>query len=417
MISYTEAIKILRRQKKLPSVTRSINDALGYTAAQNMTSTVSVPSFSNSAMDGFAVQSNILANISRESPLTLPVNGSTVAGDMPTTGTGGAWEIMTGAPLPTGYDAVVKIEDVHIENQEAQGRPTEITLTQTAHIKSNIRYAGEDFERGDVIIREGETVTSFHIMALRAIGQKEIKVIAKPKVAVLSTGKELVDDPDLPLAPGQIRNANSPYLLAALEELSVPTHYCGIISDNTEVFAQEIQKALPHNDIIISTGAVSMGKHDFIPNSLIELGAEIMFHKVAIRPGKPVLFAKFPNGTHYFGLPGNPSSTAVGFRFFVTPLLQHLQGLKKEHPMVVPLMEESSKKEGFRFFRKAHLSLSTEKKFQLKILQGQESFKISPLLESNCWAVLAENQNDFTVGEEVDIYPLIPNKWNFGIGN
>ena len=414
MISYGEALEILLQQQKFSPITRSIKDAYGYTAAQNVISTVSVPSFSNSAMDGFAVHSAALANISDKAPLTLSVTGSTVAGDMPTSGAGGAWEIMTGAPIPSGYDTVIKVEDVHVANKNTDGRPTKIVLTQAAQINSNIRNAGEDITTGDLIIKNGTVITPFHVMALGAIGQKKIMVAPKPRVAVLSTGKELVDDADIPLLPGQIRNSNAPYLLAALEEFSVPTHYCGAISDNPQTFAKAIQKTLPENDIIISTGAVSMSKHDFIPNSLVELGAEILFHKVAIRPGKPILYAKFPDGTHYFGLPGNPASTAVGFRFFVVPFLQHLQGMEKEQYMMVPLLEPSSKKGGLRFFRKAQILLTAEKKIQLKILQGQESFKISSLLQSNCWAILTENQNDLGIGEEVKVYPLMPNRWNFG---
>ncbi|MCB2081284.1 MAG: hypothetical protein KDD76_01530, partial [Rickettsiales bacterium] len=154
--------------------------------------------------------------------------------------------------------------------------------------------------------------------------------------------------------------------------------------------------------------------HDFIPDSLQKLGAEILFHKVAIRPGKPILYARFPSGTHYFGLPGNPISAAVGLRFFIVPLLRELQGVLPEVPLTARLLTSSPKKKGFRFFRKAHISVVTGGKLHLHILDGQESFKIRPMLKANGWAVFTEDQTGTELGEAVAIYPLLPGQWELG---
>ncbi len=412
MISYENAIKFLSKQAPLPSKEIPANQACGFIAAQDVTSDVHVPPFANSAMDGFAVRSLDLGNASNDNPVTLNVMGSTVAGDIPSGGKNGAWEIMTGAAVPDGYDSVVRIEDVAINSKNEGGLAREIILTKPAPIKDNIRDAGEDFVPGTPIINRGEMITPFHIMSLAAVGQKNVMVAPKPNVVVFSTGKEIIDDADASLLPGQIYNSNGPYLMAALGELPVSANYGGLIPDTPEIFKKEIKQALTNNDIIISTGAVSAGRHDFIPEALRELGAEIIFHKVAIRPGKPILYARFPDGTHYFGLPGNPVSAAVGLRFFVIPLLNLLQGAPVETPINTRLLMPSPKKGNLRFFRKAYVSVATGGKLQLDILKGQESFKIHPLVKANCWVVFKEEQSGNEVGEPIDIYPLTPGKWN-----
>ncbi len=404
MISYDQAQNIIQQAGPLETVTLPAQEACGYVLAEQIASTVLVPPFANSAMDGFAVRAQDIADATKDSLITLPIVGSTVAGDQPSSGTHGAWEIMTGAPVPSGYDAVVKIEDVVVEQNN-------VRFSASVETGNNIRKAGEDFIDGDEVAKSGTLLTPYHIMALATVGCKMASVYRKPNMTVFSTGKELVEDEDVPLQPGQIRNSNGPYLMSTLREMGLTPNYGGMIADEPKQFEIRLEAALPQADIIISTGAVSAGKHDFIPDSLRKLGADILFHKVAIRPGKPILYARFPNGTHYFGLPGNPISAAVGLRFFVTPLLRQLQGLLPEIPVATNLLMPSPKKKGLRFFRKAHISIDTGGKLQLRILDGQESFKISPMLKANAWAVLTEDQDGVNVGEAVLVYPLISSKW------
>ena len=326
MISYFEAIKILLEEKPLASQTLPLNKVLGMVSAASITSEETVPPFNNSAMDGFAVRACDVAN----APVKLNVEGSTAAGDRPDEGQNGAWEIMTGAPVPNAYDTVVRIEDIYVLSSNDAGHPKEILVNVAAKIKQNIRDAGEDFSIGDAALSAGDSINSEHIMALATLGIEEIEVHSKPSVAIISTGKELVDDPSKKLQPGQIRNSNAPYLLATLASAGIDADYAGTIHDEVDVFEEKIKHLLESDtNIIISTGAVSMGRYDFIPDSLRKLGAEILFHKVAIRPGKPILFAKFTNGTFYFGLPGNPVSAAVGLRFSCSHSLENCKGLRR----------------------------------------------------------------------------------------
>lgn len=415
MLSYKEALEIILTDEQLPDPkTVSLEDALGQIAAEKIVGTENIPPFHNSAMDGYAVKSETVRDATGESPVILNVDGSTMAGDSPSVGGNGAWEIMTGAPVPDAYDAVIRIEDTTILETNDLDRPAKISLSVDGFPGKNIRRAGTDFCPGDILIEKGTEITPHHIMALAALGQDQIAVTIPPKAAVISTGKELVDDLNQPLRPGQIRNSNAPYLLQSLKSFGITATNEGTIFDEPEKFEQKIRQLLSRDiQIILSTGAVSMGRLDFVPDGLRAMGAEILFHKTAIRPGKPILFARFPGGTYYFGLPGNPVATAVGLRFFAYPLIRKLRGLEQEIPLDAILQNDFSKESLFRFFQKAHYQYNADGRLMVKILPGQESFKIKPMLEQNCWAVVPEYGLSMKAGSMIKVYPLYP---GFGAG-
>jgi len=426
MISYDEALKsIYNNSVQLDSQLVKVIDSLGFVCDEDLASPENVPSFNNSAMDGFAVKSDVVREASEHNPVVLYVEGSTAAGDALNKGsTGiGAWEIMTGGPVPEAYDSVIKIEDIEILEQDNNDRPQKISIKTSSYIKQNIRNSGEDFKIGDVVIKAGEIIYPQHIMALSSLGISDIKVKKKPNISVISTGLELVDDLSVPLKSGQIRNSNAPYILSELSAMNIEANYAGTIHDDVEKFEETISELLEgESNIIISTGAVSMGRYDFIPDSLRKLGAEILFHKVAIRPGKPVLFAKFNIGKdsnikYYFGLPGNPVSAAVGLRFFTYPLIRNLLNLPEEIAFNATISSRETKKQGFRFFRKAYLHSDSNGSLIVDILNGQESFKISPLLKANCWAMMPDNKTKIDEGELLQIYPLNPVNINIGVDN
>ncbi|MBL4767474.1 MAG: molybdopterin molybdotransferase MoeA [Rhodobacteraceae bacterium] len=414
MLSYQDALKvILAVAEPLDPQTVPLDQVLGHCAAKKITATEQVPPFDNSAMDGYAVNSTTLTGATKETPVTLKVVGSTMAGDFPEpsdeNAPSGAWEIMTGAPVPPGYDAVIRIEDTTILASNDQDRPTEISLIVEGFPGKNIRRAGTDFTPGDVLIDKAVRITPGHIMALAALGQDHISVTTPPKAAVISTGKELVDDGGQALRPGQIRNSNAPYLMNSLKTYGIAATNAGTIYDDPADFEQKIRRLLDQDvQIILSSGAVSMGRHDFVPDGLRAMGAEILFHKSAIRPGKPILFARFPNGTTYFGLPGNPIAAAVGLRFFAYPLIRKLCGLDPEQPTRAILKTDFSKDSPFRFFQKAVCHHDPSGQLVVEILPGQESFKIKPMLAQNCWAVVGEGDLSLTAGQPIDIYPLSP---------
>lgn len=413
MITYEEARHIILRQATPPPpVIMPLQETVNHVCAGDIASSKMVPPFANSAMDGFAVRAAMLAGASKKNPVTMPVSGSTAAGDTPGNAIHAAWEIMTGAPLPAGADAVVRVEDADIREYAKNGRPTIVSFSQPVYAGENMRKAGEDFRPGDHVVRSGTMLEPHHIMALAALGIGKVQAYPQPRIAVIATGKELVDDVDALLTPGKIRNSNAPYLLSALTFMGGKAGNAQTIPDEPEVFERGLQAIIKQKiEVVISTGAVSAGRYDFVPESLEKLGAEILFHKVAIRPGKPLLYALLPNGTHYFGLPGNPVSAAVGLRFFVCPLLWTLQGLREEMPISASVADNIRKKPGLRFFQKAHVYLDNAGQWKADILTGQESFKIHPLLKANAWAVLPEDMTECASGTNIAVYPLYPGIW------
>ncbi|KAF0116229.1 MAG: molybdenum cofactor synthesis domain protein [Hyphomonadaceae bacterium] len=214
-------------------------------------------------------------------------------------------------------------------------------------------------------MKSGVTINAEIIMLLAAVGIANLEVFQAAKLQIFSTGNEIIDynEPELPL--GKIYNSTAPYLLARAKEIGVEATYGGVVADDAALFEKLIAQ-IPSGNIIITTGAVSMGKWDFIPQSLSKLGAKIHFHKVNIRPGKPIIFATLPNGNLFFGLPGNPISSAIGFKFFVEPALRAIGG--KSQTVTI----------------KAKL---------------ENSF-------TNSWAILPESASQFSAGEEIEIVPF-----------
>ena len=422
MTGYSEALQLIRKVAlEVSSGTRrtkrvSLSKALGRVAAEDVLSREMLPALSNSAVDGFAVRSHETRGASLDNPLTFPVVGSVVAGDVPpelgVAPKFSAWEIMTGAPFPQGFDASVKIEDVQVK-RDGTGKPLSIEISQESAYEDYLRPAGEDFQIGTSVVKAGTQITAEHIMALSALGFAEVEVQRKLHVALISTGKEIVDH-GAELQPGQIRNSTAPYLMSALEQLGLKLTTHVNVGDDPADFFRELGRCIEDApDMIITTGAVSMGKHDFIPSVLRDYGAEILFHQVAIRPGKPILFAKMSKGPVVFGLPGNPVSSVVGLRFFVEPFLRAWSGRKLEHPLRAKLRSSVRKVEGLQCFFKAQVEMG-EGDPHVTVLAGQPSFMIRPLLESSAWAVLPQAGKEISAGEWVDVYPL--NSWTVSWG-
>lgn len=397
MIAYHEAISIiLSKAVATKSVRLPLLEALGKIAAENAVSPIQVPSFRNSAMDGVAVCAAQLHAASKQNPVTLKIQTAIAAGDATSMGHAeAAVQIMTGAFVPEPYDAVVPVELVHIEDDH-------ITFTKPVRLGDNIRHAGEDVEVGASVLCQGDVITPEMIMLLSALGLTEVAVTQLPRLHILSTGNEITDDYHTPLQGALVYNSNAPYLVASAEAHGLDAVYEGIVRDEPALFEQKMA-AIKEPAVIISTGAVSKGVWDFIPESLKRMDATIHFHRVNIRPGKPVLFATLPNGSFYFGLPGNPISSAVGFSFFVMPLLCALQGIEPPQPMIATLENNFTKKGDFRQFLKSEVWLDDTGILRARIRDGQESFKISPMAASNAWVVLGEDKRELLAGEHVPV--------------
>jgi molybdopterin molybdotransferase len=399
MIRHAEALRLLREAARargvLPEEEVSLPAALGRVASRPLTSKEAIPPFDNSAMDGYALAAAKAASV----PARLPVLGTITAGDAPRCAveTGGAWRIMTGAPIPAGCDAIVPVE----KTRELDGGAA-VEILEAAETGDYVRGQGRDFPVGGEVCPAGTRLGARHLLALAAVGVARVPVIRRPRVALISTGRELVS-PEATLKPGQIRDASSTYLAAAIPALGADFDFHGVVADDPDDFKIRLKKLVADKyDVVLTTGAVSMGVADFIPLALKELGAEVIFHKVSNRPGKPIFFARIPNGPLFFGLPGNPISTVVGLRFFVEPCLRELMGRALEVPSRSVLSAAVDKPEGLRCFFKARRCSDG----RVEILLGQASFQIHSLLDADCWAVLPEEGARLNAGAEIDVYPL-----------
>lgn len=398
MLSYKSAISKIRSAARargvLPEEEVPLSDALGRVTSRPVESRDAIPPFDNSAMDGYA----LAAAKAAKAPARLPVLGTVMAGDRPICAvhSGGAWRIMTGAPVPAGCDAVVPVE-------KTRTRDGQVEILEAPESGDFIRGAGRDFPAGGKVCGAGTRLGARHLLAFAACGVSRVWVRRKPKIALISTGRELVG-PGEALAPGKIRDASSTYLAQAVPALGADFDFRGVVADDPVEFKKLLERVVVEGcDLILTTGAVSMGEADFIPSALKELGAETVLHKVAIRPGKPVFVAQFPKGPLFFGLPGNPISTVVGLRFFVEPCLRELLGRAPETPNISVVSHLVEKPKDLRCFFKAKRHLDGK----VEILPGQASFQIHSLLAADCWAVLPENIEQLKAGTKIDVYPLM----------
>ncbi len=409
MISYDEAVEIIQAQgekKLLGSEVIALSEIPGRVCAEEIKSSLTVQPFDNSAMDGFALKAADIAAAGNDNAVELLAVGKIAAGDTPSTkmlSSGECVEIMTGAPVPGGADTVVPVENIE---RSAQG----VVFKAAAKSGNNVRLAGEDFKPGMMVLEEGAVLAPHHVLVLATLGVDKVNVRARPKIGFIPTGKELVDDLKQDLQPGQIYNSNGPYLQAALSALGSEVHSYKTIADEEDLFAKVLDQAMDDGmDVVLTTGAVSAGAHDFVRGVLEGMGAEILFHKVKIRPGKPILFARLSNGTLFVGLPGNPSASVAGLRFFVCPLLRAMAGQPPEQPEKAMLLNDhAKKKEDFRFFLKAALTHSDKATKEARLLTGQQSFMVRSFLGANVWAVAPEGVTALKAGDFVDIYSLLP---------
>ncbi len=404
MILYEEAKAIIASAGQVhgcETETVLVREIVGRVCARDMSALIDVQPFDNSAMDGFALRRCDL----KENGGTLVRSGIVAAGDAVPDAeikAGECIEIMTGAPMPPSADAVVPIELVKVSGDK-------ITFSALPDMDANIRKAGEDFKQGMGVLKYGQRMQPQHIMPLATLGIAEVDVFKKLKVAYMATGLELVDDLSQDLKSGQIYNSNGPYIEGALGAMGAEVMSCGTIADDEEAFQKKLDCIMRNDiDIAISTGAVSAGKFDFVREGLEKAGAEILFHKVKIKPGKPILFARLPNGTLYFGLPGNPVATAAGLRFFVQPCLCAMMGMSEEKPAQGKVMTPFKKRAGLMMFLKAHAESWEDGLMTVDLLDGQASFMVSPFLNMNCWAVAPEDVGEIRAGDVVDLYPLYP---------
>jgi molybdopterin molybdotransferase len=293
-------------------------DAAGRTLAASVDARVDLPSFDNSAMDGYAVRRADVAAAVADAPVVLDVVADLPAGsgEIVTVGSGQAARIMTGAPIPQGADAVVPVE-------RTDGGTRRVAILAAPRPAHHIRRRGEDLHAGDRVIDAGVVLDARRVAAVAAAGLAELTVAVPPRVAVVATGSELVE-PGAPLGRGRIHDSNSLLLAALVAEAGGVTSEVRRMPDDPAALRAWID-ARDACDLVVFAGGVSVGAHDVVRHVLGELGT-VGFARVAMQPGKPQAFGALPDGTPVFGLPGNPVSVAVSFEAFVRPALQRLLG-------------------------------------------------------------------------------------------
>ena len=404
MLSASEARKtILESLPDLPTESVDLRGALHRALAVDVIAETDIPPFNNSAMDGFAIRSQETSGASVSQPTHLRLAGVVRAGDagsvplQPST----AVRIMTGAIVPPGADAVVEQELAALENGLVE-------ITTPVQRGRHIRRSGEDIPKGATVLRKGTLLRAASLGVLASLGIARVEVFRKPKVAVLTGGDEVVDVEE-PLQPGKIRNSNAYTLYGLLREDSCDPLDLGIARDEEMQLRTRISRGLAC-DVLITSGGVSVGEHDFVLKILRELGVQIKFWKVNIKPGMPLAFGiyKLPASdarTLVFALPGNPVSTMVTYLQFVRPALRTMTGgLQASQPLrlVAKLEQDVIKRDGKRHFARGFLRNEKGQLF-VRLTGSQSSGVLTSLVEANCLVIIPEELAEIKGGSDVEI--------------
>ncbi|SFC39415.1 gephyrin-like molybdotransferase Glp [Clostridium uliginosum] len=333
MINIDNALNMIYKEtKKLGIENKDLLCSINRVLAEDIYSKDNLPPFDKSSKDGYAIKSNDTYSCSKENICELKIKGVIKAGDFikDTLKNGEAYKIMTGAPIPKGADAVIKIEDVQIKEDK-------LLVFEQIDENNNIIKFGEEIKIGDLAIKKDSVIRPVEIGALASLGYSNVGVYKAPTVALIITGDELVDITST-IEMGQIRNSNEYSLKALVKSLNAEVLSLGIVSDDKETLKEKIKYGLEKADIVISSGGASVGDYDFVKDILKEIGADIKFSSVAIKPGKPVTFATFKEKL-FFALPGNPSSLITTFEKLVKPTIEKIMGKEisnsEEFPVVL----------------------------------------------------------------------------------
>jgi molybdopterin molybdotransferase len=325
MIPISKAVGIVQSKVQPLGVEgTTLSNAIGRVLAENIVADTDLPPFDRSQMDGFAVRAEDVEN----APVLLKIAGESAAGSgwNKALKRGEAVRIMTGAPVPKGADAVQKVElTEEIVDSPFLGGDS-VTILERVRKGSYIVPKGFEVKKGQTVFPKGETITAEMVAGLAAFGYETIRVGGRPKLAVLATGSEIVDIGEKP-GRDQIRNSNSPTVKALAEKFGCTVDVLPIAKDDISNLKSEISDAAASADIVVITGGVSVGKYDLTKTALKDLGAEIFFERIRLKPGKPTVFAKLGE-TLVFGLPGNPVSVAVTFHLFVRMAAMIMQGCR-----------------------------------------------------------------------------------------
>lgn len=393
MITVDQAIStVLYHVEQLEAETVALEYAHRRILAEDVIADIDLPPFDRARMDGYAIQSADL----RTAPATFRVIGEVPAGAMfeGEVHSGEAVKIFTGAPVPKGADAVQKVEVTRAEDNSVE-------IIEPVSPGQFITPHASEIAAGEIVAKTGEEICAAEMAVLASFGYSRVRVTRRPRVAVLSTGSELVEVSAKPSA-AQIRNSNTYTLAAYAAQAGAIVNMHGIVEDTPEATCDALIRAADNCDLVITSGGVSMGDYDLVKAALLEIGAEIYFDKVIIRPGKPIVFAR-RGETFFFGLPGNPVSTSVTFNVFVRPAIRKMQGNTSPMLPIVrahlarPIKDKSSRRSYLpaRFYVEAGRAM-------VEPLKWGGSSDLVAFMRASALIVVREDEHDIDEGQLID---------------
>ena len=405
MINYKKALTGLKKNKIIVNSEEvTVENSINRIVDKNIKSPSNHPSSNNTALDGFAINNKDTFNIKKKLFKSFKIIKRIAAGDNPKINKSSkntAVEVMTGALIPKPYNTIIPFEEIKYSSDKKF-----ILINKKIKKNKHIRIHGTDFKKGNIIIKKGEIITPQHILAFKTLGIKNIKVKKKIRITVFSTGNEVTNNFKIP--NWKVRNSNIYYLKALTKNLPIIIKEEKILRDDqSKKFQNKIKKnILSQDNIILTIGALSAGKFDFVPKIIKGLRPKYYFKGCYIRPGKPVMFAKLKNNNIFFGLPGNSISTAATFRFFLLPFIFYSVGAKIANPIKAKLSNNFIKDISFTRFVKGNLIYKKNGVIEFTINKGQESFKIKSFIESNAWGLLPNGKSKFKKGDIIDCHTL-----------
>lgn len=378
----------------------SLANAVGRIVSQDIQTNINLPPFDKSPLDGYALQAGDTAAASLVKPAVLEVIEEVRAGYMPQrqVTAGKAIKVMTGAPIPEGADVIVKFEDV-------QRIDKQVEIYEPLAAGSNIIRAGEDVCQGEIIATKGTILNPPLVGLLAAIGVATVPVVSKTKVAILSTGDEVID-PSEKLRPGKIYNSNLHSVSAYCSQLGAEPVAIGIVPDEKTAIVERITQAAAQADLVITTGGVSVGDYDIIPFALKQMGAEIIFWKIDMKPGSPIIAAKYQDKL-IIGLSGNPAAAFITFDLLVVPVIKKMLGIDKELPPKISaiLADNFDKPSQQRRFLRAKVQKVNEINY-VKLTGNQSNGVLKSMIACDVLIDVPAGSGPLQAGQEVSAVML-----------
>jgi molybdopterin molybdotransferase len=398
---------VLKHIHSLEAEPIELSESLGRVLAADVIAQDNIPPFANSSVDGFAVRAGDVATASQDTPVMLKVIMDVPAGTR-TTGSVGVREaarIMTGAPIPAGIDTVVPVENTDIKwtPHDAAYLPENVTIYRSAKSGDNIRLQGEDIQEGQPVLSKGTLIRPQEIGVLASIGCSHVPATRRPRVAVVSTGDELIPINE-PITPGKIRDSNSYTLTALISACGGVPVRISAARDTLEDARRAFREALSHKpDVILSSAGVSVGAFDVVRAVIDELG-EVNFWRINLRPGKPLAFGHL-EGVPFFGLPGNPVSAMVTFEIFVRPTLLKLGNRPDHSQKIMAVLGENLRSDGRRSYLRVKLDRQGNQ-WIARTTGTQSSGALMSMVLADGLMIVPENVTELAAGESLPVLLL-----------